>query len=216
MENKSFLEYLAESKKEYSYTLKLAVDDVDDGMLDVIETALEPYQLISASAFNKTPIQESPLDFPNVKNSPVFISKIKMSYPASRDFLETYISGELKISEQTVVVYSENDPRDLETSLHLERSAPEYKENYKPAIGQEEYEDDLTNEEASKLYGAGHNNTFLQELEAIRKEREDHVVDGPLSPPQVTDDEKSADNFNDSLPKEDLGLFGRLKRKEVK
>ena len=216
MERKSFKEYLTETKKVYSYTLKLAVDNVDDDMLDVIETALEPYQLISASAFRKTPIQENPLDFPNIKNSPVFISNIKMAYPASRDFLVTYISGELQISEQSVVVYSENDPRELETTLHLERNSPKYKEKYKPALGQDSYEGDLTNEEAAKLYGEGHNYPFLKELEAIRKERELHIVEGPLSPAQVTDSEKSQDNFNDSLPKEDVGLFGRIKRKEVK
>lgn len=216
MEKKSFTEYLTESKKEYSYILKLAVDDVDDGMLDIIETALEPYQLISASKFRKTPIQESPLDFPNIKNSPVFIADIKMSYPASRDFLETYISGELQISEQAIVVYSENDPRDLETSLHLERNSEDYKEKYKPALGQDTYEGDLTNDEAKELYGDGHNNSFLKELEDVRKAREIHVVEGPLSPAQVTDDKKSTDDFNDSLPKEHPGLFGRMKKKEVK
>jgi hypothetical protein len=216
MERKSFMEYLAESKKEYSYTLKLAVDDVDNAMIDTIESALEPYQLISASAFRKTPIQESPLDFPNIKNSPVYISNIKMNYPASRDFLETYISGELQISEQSVVVYSENDPRELETSLHLERNSPKYKENYKPALGQEDYEGDITNDEAKKLYGEGHNDSLLKELEAVRKDRQVNIVEGPLSPSQVLDDKQNMDNFNDSLPKEDVGIFGRIKRKEVK
>lgn len=214
MAQKHFKEYLQESTKEYSYTLKLAVDDVDNDMIDVIESALSKYKLLSASAFKKTPIQESPLDFPKIKNSPVFISKIVMKYPASRDFLVNYISGELGICETQVVVYSENDPREMETALYLERNAEDYKDNYKPALGEDNYKG-ITNEEEAELYGEKMVNSFLKELEDVRKSREEHVVEGPLSPAAITDDEKSSDNFNDSLPKEDLGLFGRIK-KEVK
>lgn len=200
-----FQEYLAESSKEYKYTLKLAVESVGDGMLDALETALERYELVSAGAFKETPIQESPLDFPNVKNSPVFISEIVMRYPASRDFLKTFIGNALALSEQLICVYSENDPRGLETALHLERSAPEFAENYKPHLGDDDYSehsvpDDLSPDDQRM--------TLLKELDTDRVEK---VVDIIAVAAPATDGQGHDDTFNDGLPAETPSLFGRIK-----
>lgn len=202
-----FKEHLVESSREYKYTVKLAVESVDDGMLDMLETALCRYELISASQFKETPIQESPLDFANVKNTPVFITEIVTRYPASRDFLKTFICNCLKLSEQLVVVYSENDPRGIETELHLKRSALDFAENYKPHLGDDDYSehsvpDDLSPDDQRMA--------LLKELETNRSER---IVDiTAVSEPDTTDHN---DTFNDDLPAESLGLFGRIKPAEL-
>jgi hypothetical protein len=217
MTNKVFKEYYSESKKEYKYTLKLAVEDVTDKMLDCLESCLARYELVSAGAFKRTPIQESPLDFPNVRNSPVFISQIVTTYPASRDFLETYISASLKLSEQAVVVYSENDPRAYETDFFLTVSNPEYTEDYTPKLGEEGYPGDITNAEGAELYGAGHNVPFLQELADVKAERVVDIVESPLSVPEENDNASTLpadyDSFNDQLNKNDIGIFGRAPKK---
>ena len=119
--HKGFKDYLSDAYPEYKYTIKLAVDKVTDDMLDCMENCLAKYDLKTASKFKETPIQESPLDFPNVKYSPVFISEIALQYPASRDYLKTKLSNVLGISEQMIVVYSEHDPRFAETDLYLSR-----------------------------------------------------------------------------------------------
>lgn len=202
-----FKDFLAEAKKEYNYTLKLAVESVDDGMLDTLESALARYELISASAFKETPIQESPLDFANVRNSPVFISELKMNYPASRDFLKTFIGNALGLSEQLIVVYSENDPRGLETALHLERSAPEFAENYTPRLGDDEYSE---HGDAVNMSPEDQRMDLLKELDTARDAR---VVDITAMPEIDTSDHN--DTFNDDLPTESLGLFGRIKPTEL-
>ena len=213
-EKKSFVSYVAETKTEYNYVLKFAVHDMTDKMIDCLETCLKKYELKTASAFKKTPIQESPLDFPNVKNTAVYICKITMGYPASLDFLKIYVCNSLGISPALLAVYSECDPRQIETDLYVDRTSPEYKAKYKTRLGSE-YED-----KEHPAYGAEYNIGFLQELEKVRKEREITIALNPLSQAETTDHStlpKDYDSFNDAknLKKDDIGFFGRVKKSDI-
>lgn len=216
MADKSFTEYLAESVRDYEYILKLAVDDVTAGMKDILEDALGRYELLSASDFKKTPIQESPLDFPNIQFSSVYIAEIKLGYPGGRDFLETYIASSLGLTENRVVVYSDNDPRQLETELHLERSDPNYKADYKPVMGTEN-EGGPTDAEVRDIYGKGQVTNFLRELETVRNDREVTVVNNALSTPPTNDPlPADHDNFTDEGQYEVNSksvIFGRERRR---
>lgn len=216
--NKRFSHYVAENKTEYSYTLKFAVPAMTDDMIDCIESSLRKYELKSASAFKNTPIQENPLDFPNIKNMPVYITEIVMGYPASLDFLRVYLGNSIGLSTAQIAVYSENDPRQIETDLFLDRSSPEFKDNYVAVL-------DPTNpayagdaeiaDKDDSMYGAGYNTSFLKELDAVRKEREITVVKNALMPGEEINHSTlptGYNNFNDSLPKDDVGLFGRMKQ----
>ena len=212
-EKKSFVKYIAETKTEYNYVLKFAVHDMTDHMVDCLESCLKKYNLTSASAFKKTPIQESPLDFPNVKNTPVFICNISMDYPASLDFLRTYVCNSLGISPALLAVYSENDPRQIETDLYIDRSSKEYKDKYTTRLGND-YDAAL---DARGMYGAEYNIGFLQELEKVRKEREVTIALNSLSQKDVTDHSTlptDYDSFNDTknLKIDNIGLFGRIKK----
>jgi hypothetical protein len=213
-EKKSFASYIAEVKTEYKYVLKFAVNEMSDAMIDSLESSLKKYELKSASAFRKTPIQESPLDFPNVKNTAVYICDMVMEYPASLDFLRTYICNSMGISPACLAVYSENDPRQIETDLYIDRNSPEYRKAYKTRLGSD-YEE-VADAEQEK-YGEKYNTGFLKELEKVRKERESVTVINPLSPKETIDHStlpKDYDGFNDpkNLKKDDVGLFGRIKK----
>jgi hypothetical protein len=213
-EQKTFTSYIAETKTDYKYVLKFAVSEMTNDMIDLLEAGLSRYELKKASSFRKTPIQESPLDFPNVKNMPVYICDITMGYPASLDFLRTYICSTIGISEACLAVYSENDPRQIETDLYIDRSSPEYKEKYKTRLGSDYEEVEGAKDEH---YGEKYNTKFLQELEKVKKERKVTLVDNALSPPPKVDHTtlpKGYDDFNapKNLNKDDVGLFGRIKR----
>ena len=210
-EKKSFVHYVAEQKTEYKYVAKFAVQDMTKEMIDCLEASLKKYELKSASAFRKTPIQESPLDFPNVKNTPVFTCDLSLGYPASLDFLRTYICNEMGISAALVAIYSEHDPRQIETDLYVDRTSPEYKKKYKARLGSEYEQTENVPE-----YGEAYNIGFLQELEKVRKERNITIIDGKLSPKEVIDHStlsKDYDGFNDekNLKKDTVGFFGRIK-----
>lgn len=215
VDNKSFTSYVAENKTDYNYVLKFAVQDMPDSSIDILEACLTKYELRSASAFRKTPIQESPLDFPNIKNTPVFTCDISMGYPASLDFLRIYICNNLGISPAQLAVYSDNDPRQIETDLFIDRNSPEFKANYKTRLGSD-YEETGDKD----LYGEKYNMSFLKELEKVRKERVITTVENPLSPGETIDHStlpKGYDGFNDpkNLKKDDVGLFGRIKKPDL-
>jgi len=208
-EKKSFISYVAETKTDYNYVLKFAVNEMTEEMIDVLESCLKKYELVKASAFRKTPIQESPLDFPNVKNTSVFTCDLTMGYPASLDFLRTYLCSNMGVSPALLAVYSSNDPRQIETDLYLDRNSPEFKKKYKTRLGSDHEETDTV------PYGEKYNTSFLQELQKVSKERAVTTVINPLSPTQSTDaPPKGYDSFNDpkNLKKDDLGLFGRVKK----
>ena len=50
-EEKSFISYVAETKTEYKYVLKFALNEMTDAMIDILEASLARYDLKSASAF---------------------------------------------------------------------------------------------------------------------------------------------------------------------
>ncbi len=210
--NKSFSTYVAEVKSDYNYIIKFAIDDMTDAMVDKLERALSKYELKTASEFKKTPIQINPLDFPNVKNLPVFISDISLGYPASIDFLRTYISNSLGLSPANVVVYTRDDPRKLETELYVERTSPEYKEKYEPKLGS-----DYTDTDRSEMYGKEYNTEFLKELQKVAAERKYTKVYNSLST-EETEDHSTLPNgyhdFNDAknVDEHQISLFGRIKR----
>ena len=210
-EKKSFVNYVADSKTEYNYVLKFALNEMTDVMVDQLEACLKKYDLKSASAFRKTPIQESPLDFPNVKNTSVYSCDMTLGYPGSLDFLRIYICNNLGISPALLAVHSENDPRQIETDLYIDRNSPEYKEKYKARLGADHEETDVP------AYGQTYNTEFLKELAKVAKERQITTVENPLSPDSKVDHTmmpKDYDGFNDpkNLKKDDVGLFGRIKK----
>ena len=211
-DKKTFIEYLSESKKDYSYVLKLAVMEVEDKHLDMLEVALKKYELKSASSFRKTPIQECPMDFPNVKNTPVHSCDIVLGYPASLDFLKIYICNSLNISPALVAVYTKDDPRQIEMDLYAERNSPEFKDKYKPALGSD-YEETGDKD----MYGEKYNTDFLKELDRVAKERKITTVINPLSQLPSTDHSdltKGYDDFNSekNIARDELGFFGRVKK----
>jgi hypothetical protein len=101
------------------------------------------------------------------------------------------------------VVYSENDPRGLETELHLHRSAPDFAENYKPRLGDDDYSEHSVPEGLSP---DDQRMTLLKELDTDRAER---VVD--ITTVAEADADGHDDTFNDGLPAETPSLFGRIK-----
>jgi len=207
---KSFKEYLAESKKEYKFTVKLACDAITDIMLDQMERSLAKNDLVSASAFVETPIQESPLDFPNVRHSKVFISEITLNYPSTTELIRNRLSQTLNISEQQIAIYSENDPRRANTDQYLEFMSGGNKENYQAYIGRD-YESDPKQEVPA--YGDEHNKGFIKDLMDSRKPP-NHVYND-LSIEQKIDHSNLAGGEHDVPPPEPT-LFGRTKKAEIK
>lgn len=173
---KMFKDYLlAEAAREYAYKIKLAVDDFSDEQKDAMETALAKFDLRSVGSFNNTPIQQHPVDFPNVRNSRVFIAEFVLGYPVTVDELRVYLSDKIGVNQQSIAVYNAYDPRDKNNEEAIA---------IRDGIDEDEYETALGNDypvEEKPLYGKDYNDKFLKDLEDQRKERDIVEVENQLS-----------------------------------
>lgn len=202
---KSFNEYyLTESAKEYKFKVKFAVCEWTDEQKDKLERSLARYDLRSIAAYKETPIQESPLDFPNVKNTKVFVTEIVLGYPAAIDMLRRFIADKVCVNEQEVAVYGANDPRDAYTTEWLERMSPEFKENYKARLGTDP---EMTPVPAAP---AEHNKELMAALAKEKADRKVHQVENPLMPKQKVDN--SGLHGEMSPPGPSFSVLGNRKR----
>ena len=101
--------YLNESAKEYDFKIKIAGDIADD-FATRMETALQKYDVKKLSAGKKTPIQEHPLDFPQLKNIQVNIFDLTTNYPVSAHALKEYVADYMRLSPAMVVVKKPGEP----------------------------------------------------------------------------------------------------------
>lgn len=192
---KAFKDYLMEeSSKEYAYKIKFAVDDLSEQQKDALEAALAKFDLLSIGTFSNTPIQQHPIDFPNVRNSKVHIAEFVLGYPTSVHQLRVYLSDKVGINQQQIAVYNAYDPRDQNNEDAI---------RIRDGIDDDEYETALGNDypvEDKPLYGKEYNDKFLADLKKTREERDVVELENELSRPRKED--------NTSVAADDVGERG--------
>jgi len=161
----NFKQYLAESTKEYDYRIKVA-GDLSEDFAARLETALKKYEVKSLSKGKKTPIQEVPLDFPNLKNTAVTIFELKTSYPASVFEMHSYISNIMRLQPNQLVVRKPGEP----TEQYQEEMKTKEASEFKSVLQDIEYKD-APKVKADEVYGDKANQSLLKELLKARKEK---------------------------------------------
>lgn len=156
---KTFKEYLSESKKQYDFRVKVAGDFTTE-QEDTLKALLGRYNLSGFKKTAKTPIQELPLDFPQVRNCEVSIYEVSVDYPTTQHELTEYLSAELGVNKQNLVVRKPGEPsEEYQTQVEPREGAllddPDYKES--PNAQFEDY------------YGDKYNTGFVKELNDILK-----------------------------------------------
>lgn len=111
-----FIEYLAESVKTYDFKIKIA-GDLPDGFDKAMKECLMKYDCASITKGKRTPIQESPLDFPDMKNTHVTIFDVSCRYPATPQVIAEYLVDTLKIARGGIRVRSAREEEDLVANL---------------------------------------------------------------------------------------------------
>lgn len=156
---KSFKEHLLESKKQYDFKVKLACEMTGDQETQ-LKTMLDKWQLSGFKKAKKTPIQQLPLDFPQLKNVEVHIYEVTLDYPATQHELTEYIASELKVGRGHVVVKRPGEPTEEYQTEQPERKGalltdPDYKE--------------APNAKFEDYYGDKYNTGFVKELNDLLK-----------------------------------------------
>ena len=165
---KNFADYLTESKKTYEFKIGIA-GERPDGCEDMIETGLQKFGITKMSAGKKTPIQERPLDFPQLENTEVHYYEVELTYPTTVQVLQEYLGSVCSVPQSHIIVRNPNEPQEL----YQQEDA---KDEYTAKLTQE----DLGGESAQEDAGGARVMNLLKELETARKERDnDYVGEAP-------------------------------------
>lgn len=157
---KNFKEYLSESKKQYPFKIKVA-GEFSKEQEKTLESLLGRYAVVKFKKSTTTPVQELPLDFPQVKNCEVHIYEVTLDYPSTQFELTEYLTTGLSVNKQNLVVRRPGEP--IEEYQHQEGKKregallddPDYKE-----AGSPKFED---------YYGDKYNTGFVKELNDLLK-----------------------------------------------
>jgi hypothetical protein len=188
---KTFTDYFHDNDREYHYTVKLACDNMSEECVDKMEQALRSLDLVGFGTFSGSPLQENPLDFPNLRNTSVQTADFAVKYPSSTDALERKIAEALGYQRCCVVVYTENDPRKTYTKEFLERRSPAYAEYYEPALANPDYPVTEEETQAQEDY-PNQAEKMMDVLAAQRKDRKLRYHTNTLVPEQKVENADSA------------------------
>lgn len=156
---RSFKTLLSESKKTYKFKIGIA-GEMPEHFAGHMETALKKFGLTSVSSGKKTPIQERPLDFPNLQNTEVTYFEAEVEYPTTSQVLAEYLGNTCTVARSNIVVRSPDEP--------LEMYQQETEEKvYEPMLTKE----DMGGESAQDSVGENRVMGLLKELEKASKER---------------------------------------------
>jgi hypothetical protein len=100
---KSFKEYLTESKKIYEFKIKIA-GDLPPGFENDVKLGLDKFDVQSISKPKRTPIQESPIDFPNVKFSEISVFDVVLNYPTTSQVVKEALAQAIRVNESKILV----------------------------------------------------------------------------------------------------------------
>lgn len=157
---KTLAEYLTESKKTYPFKIGIA-GELPEGTEERLKTSLEKFKVANMSAGKKTPIQERPLDFPQLQNTEVTYYEVEVNYPTTTQILQEYLGKCCSIPQSHIIVRNPNE-RQEEYQEKTEEKV------YEPMLTKEE----LEGESAQANVGGNRVMDLLKELETARKERE--------------------------------------------
>lgn len=174
--------YITESfSKEYGYRIKFAADCGSEHM-DMLEKCLAKYNLVSATPFKRTPIEENPMEFYRVKGtectSEVCSTDVILKYPVNERILEVWCAVNLGMDHERVLAYNVKDPRRIESEMAEEKAKADkdrrVSEEDAVLNNEEQAHYEKQNEDldfAKAHFGEEYNKKFLDELQKIKNEK---------------------------------------------
>ena len=162
---KKFADYLIESKKTYEFKIGIA-GDLPENCEDMLERCLQKFGCTGISAGKKTPIQERPLDFPQLENCEVHYYEATCTYPTTIQVLQEYIGSCCDVPQSHIIVRNPNEPQEL---YQQEKTSDEYTAKLT--------QEDMGGESAQQDAGPNRVMDLPKELETARKERDIDPID---------------------------------------
>lgn len=192
---KSFVDYLTESEKTYFFKVCVA-GDLPEKFEEHMEVSLQKYSLKNITNGKRTPIQERPLDFPNLQNMEVTYFDVELAYPTTDQVLEEYIGSCTRIPRSHIRVVN---PYARDTIAAGEQTGDARTESKGPyeALLDSEYQDPIESKTAQQNVGDNRVMELLKELEKARSEREHDPMEA--APKGESQDIKNVENATSVL-----------------
>lgn len=157
---KKLNEYITESKKTYPFKIGIA-GDVPADTKEKLQIHLEKFGVSNLSVGKRTPIQERPMDFPNLENLEVTYFEVELTYPTTDNVLREYLGNVCNFPRSHIVVRNANGPlEEIQDSVE--------DTTYETLLTKE----DMGGENAQESVGQSRVMDLLKELEVARKERD--------------------------------------------
>jgi len=179
-------QFIQQSKKIYEFKIGVA-GELSEDFTDRMESCLQKYGLKNLSNGKKTPIQERPLDFPNLQNEQVTYFEAELEYPTTSQVLKDYIAHCCDCTEGYILVRNMNDMQETYQEESKDKAV------YQSKLETEELES--ADPKAQDHVGGSRVMSLLAELEKARGERE---VDPAAEAPKGEQADISEDGNNKS------------------
>jgi len=159
---KNFKEYLAESKKVYSFKVKVA-GEIPENFESQLKERLERCKVVTFEKMTTTPVQKVPLDFPNLSNKEVTIYDVVLEYPITSPEIVSEIKG-IGMNEECFRVRGSGEPSETE------QLALDDKPSKEALLTDNQYKDaDAVKQK--DYFGDDFNKNFLKDLQKTSKEK---------------------------------------------
>jgi hypothetical protein len=156
---KSFTEYLSESAKKYDFKVKIA-GAADTSVDAKLESLLSKWSVSSFKKSGTTPVQQSPLDFPKLKNEMVNMYEVTLDYPTTQFELKEYLTANLGLPKENLAVLRPGEPYDEYQQIVEKRE--------EALLNDSEYKE-APNADWNEFYGDKYNVEFVKELNNVLK-----------------------------------------------
>ena len=159
---KTLKEYLAESKKNFSFKVKVA-GDLPESFQENLKQTLERCKVLKLEKVHTTAIQALPLDFPTMKNVEVHVFEVLCEYPITAP----EIASDLKtmgLKEECFRVRGSGEPSEIDQATQGEILNPS------GLLNDNQYKE-TTNAKHKDYFGDDFNKSFLKDLEKSAKQK---------------------------------------------
>ncbi len=181
---KTFKEYLTESKKVYSFKIKVA-GEVPEKFQEGLKQRLERCKVVTLEKVSTTPIQKVPLDFPELENKEVTVFEVVTEYPITAPEISVDVKN-MGLDEACFRVRGSNEPTEAEQVLADSEPSGE-------ALLDENDLDKGTGKIKHKDYfGDEFNKGFLKDLAKAAKDRKKDGVQIEFKLPKAKEDKAGA------------------------
>jgi hypothetical protein len=181
---KTFKEYLTESKKVYNFKVKVA-GELPEKFQEGLTARLGRCGVMSVKKLTTTPIQESPLDFPELTNMEVTVFEVICEYPVTSPEISVEIKN-MGLDENCYRVRGANEPTEQEQVLAAVEPSGE------ALLDEIDLEKGNTKVKHKDYFGDEFNKGFLKDLSKTAKQQKKDSGQGEYKLPKTKQDKVGA------------------------